>query len=108
MLSFPVVFVSSARESDRNRINMAKSSDFSIEDSNSDTETDREEPAEKIVRKNKTDSRSCLGLDGTLSNILAMQLAYPEEVTPCYKFRPSDDLLESLKKAASSYNREHK
>ena len=52
MLSFPVVFVSSARESDRNRINMAKrGSDFSIEDSNSDTETDREEPAEKIGRR---------------------------------------------------------
>ena len=51
---------------------------------------------------------SCLGLDGTLSNILAMKLAYPEEMTPCYKFRPSDDLLESSKKAASSYNREHK
>ena len=43
-----------------------------------------------------------------LSNILAMNLAYPEEMTPCYKFRPSDDLLESSKKAASSYNREHK
>ena len=52
MLSFPVVFVSSAWEIDRNRINMAKrGSDFSIEDSNSDTETDREEPAEKIGRK---------------------------------------------------------
>ena len=52
MLSFPVVFVSSARESDRNRINMGKrGGDFSIEDSNSDTETDREEPAEMIGRK---------------------------------------------------------
>ena len=67
-----------------------------------------EERLFSIVRKNKTDSRSCLGLDGTLSNILAMKLAYPEEMTPCYKFRPSDDLLESSKKAASSYNREHK
>ena len=54
------------------------------------------------------DSRSCLGLGGTLSNILAMKLAHQEELTPCYKFRTSDDLLESSKKAASSYNREHK
>ena len=61
-----------------------------------------EERLFSIVRKNKTDSRSCLGLDGTLSNILAMKLAYPEEMTPCYKFHPSDDLLGSLKKAASS------
>ena len=67
-----------------------------------------EERLFSIVRKNKTDSRSCLGLEGTLSNILALKLAYPEELTPCYKFRPSDDLLESSKKAASSYNREHK
>ena len=88
MLSFPVVFVSSARESDRNRINMAKGGgDFSIEES-------------FLFRH--------LDLDGTLSNILAMKLPYPEEMTPCYKFRPSDDLLESSKKAASSYNREHK
>ena len=49
MLSFPVVFVSSALESYCNRINMAKrGGDFSIEDSNSDTETDRQEPAEMI------------------------------------------------------------
>ena len=67
-----------------------------------------EERLFSIVRKNKTDSRPCLGLDGTLSNILAMKLVYPEDMTPCYKFRPSDDLLESSKKAASSYNREHK
>ena len=52
MLSFPVDFVSSARESDRNRMNMAKRGcDFAIEDLNSDTETDREEPAEKVGRK---------------------------------------------------------
>ena len=53
MLSFPVVLVSSARESDRNRINMAKRvGDCSIEDLNSDSAMDREEPAEKIGRKN--------------------------------------------------------
>lgn len=67
-----------------------------------------EERLFSIVRKNKTDSRSCLGLDGSLCNILAMKLAYPEEITPCYKFRPSDDQLKSSKKAAPSYNREHK
>ena len=34
-----------------------------------------EERLFSIVRKNKTDSRSCLGLDGTLSNILAMKFS---------------------------------
>ena len=33
-----------------------------------------EERLFSIVRKNKTESRSCLSLDGTLSNILAMKL----------------------------------
>ena len=52
MFSFPVAFVSSARESDRNHINMVKrDGDFSIEDQNSDTEKDREEPGEKIGQK---------------------------------------------------------
>ena len=52
MLSFPAVFVSSARESDRNHIDIAKrGGDCSIEDWSSDSETEREEPAEKIGRK---------------------------------------------------------
>ena len=41
-----------------------------------------------------------------LCNILAMKLAYREEMTLCYKFGPSDDLfsglLKSLKKEYSS------
>ena len=41
-----------------------------------------EERLFSIVRKNKTDSRSSLSLDGTLSNILAMKLQYPESTTP--------------------------
>ena len=57
-----------------------------------------EERLFSIVRKNKTESRSCLSLDGTLSNILAMKLAYPEGMTPCYTFLPSDDRLQSSKK----------
>ena len=31
-----------------------------------------------IVCKNKTDSRSCLSLDGTSSNILSRKLPYPD------------------------------
>ena len=38
-----------------------------------------------MVRKNKTDSRSSLKLDGTLSNILSMKLHYPEGTTSCHK-----------------------
>ena len=61
-----------------------------------------------IVRKNKTDSRSSLNNDGTLSNILAMKLAYSENSIPCYKWKPASELLQSSKKATTVYNRAHK
>jgi len=32
-------------------------------------------------------------LDGPFSNILAMKFAYPEETSPCCKFRPSADAV---------------
>ena len=61
-----------------------------------------------IVRKNKTDGRSSLKLDGTLSSILAMKLQYPETSTPCHKWNPGDELLNEAKKATMTYNRKHK
>ncbi|XP_058941996.1 uncharacterized protein [Pocillopora verrucosa] len=66
-----------------------------------------EERLFSMVRKNKTDSRSSLKLEGTLSNLLAMKLQYPEETSPCFKFNPDENLLSSAKKAAKDYNREH-
>ena len=57
-----------------------------------------------IVRKNKTDSHSSLKLDGTLSNILAMKTFLPERETPCHKWIPPQDLIESSKKAVKTYN----
>ena len=60
-----------------------------------------------IVRKNKTESRASLKLDGTLSNLLAMKLQYPEQVVPCFKWVPEDRLLDSSKKAAALYNAKH-
>ena len=45
-----------------------------------------------MVCKNKTDSHSSLKLEGTLSNLLAMKLHYPEEVSPCFKFNPDENL----------------
>ena len=51
-----------------------------------------EERLFSMVRKNKTDSRSSLKLDGTLSNLLAMKLHYPESVVPCFNWRPAEAL----------------
>ena len=61
-----------------------------------------------IVRKNKTDSRSSLKLDGSLSSILAVKCHNPEAVTPCYKWQPNDDLLQKSKRATKVYNDKHK
>ncbi|PIK36826.1 hypothetical protein BSL78_26353 [Apostichopus japonicus] len=46
-----------------------------------------------VVRKNKTDSRLSLKLDGTLSSILAMKLQYPESTVPCFKWKPTKETL---------------
>ena len=61
-----------------------------------------------IIRKNKTDMRSSLKLDGTLSSILSMKTHNPESRTLCFKWRPDQDLLELSHKAAKAYNDEHK
>ena len=47
-----------------------------------------EERLFSMVRKNKTDSRSALGLEGTLSSLLSMKLHYSECSTPCYTWKP--------------------
>lgn len=67
-----------------------------------------EERLFSMVCKNKTDSRSALRLDGTLSNLLAMKLQYPEATTPCFKWNPNKAFLSTSRKAATTYNQEHK
>ena len=52
-----------------------------------------------IVRKNKTDSRSCFKLDGSLSGILAMKSHYPEARIPCHKWVPEKDIMKAAKTA---------
>ena len=52
-----------------------------------------------VVRKNESDIRSSLKLDGTLSSILTKKNYNPESFNLCYKSRPDKDLLDSSKKA---------
>eukprot|EP00795_Rhopilema_esculentum_P010107 gene10107-18765_t len=61
-----------------------------------------------IVKKNKSLERSSMKLGGTLSSILAMKTMYPESNTPCYSWKPTEEVLESSKKATNKYNEEHK
>lgn len=64
-----------------------------------------EERLFSIVRKNKTDSRSSLKLDGTLSSILAMKSRFQESVVSCYKWQPEEEVLKKAKKATLNYNK---
>ena len=57
-------------------------------------------------RKNKTDMRSLLNLDGTLSSILTTKTNNPESSNLCYKWRPDKDSLDLSKKATITYNNE--
>ena len=53
-----------------------------------------------IVRKNKTDSRSSLKLDGTLSNLLAMKSHCPEASVSSFLWDPDETLLKDSKKGS--------
>ncbi len=61
-----------------------------------------------IVKKNKSLERSSMKLDGTLSSILAMKTMYPESQTPCYRWRPTEEVLATSKKATTLNNEEHR
>ena len=52
-----------------------------------------------VVRKNKTEMRSSLKLDGLLSSILTTKTYNPESLNLRYKWRPDKDLLDLSKKA---------
>ena len=58
------------------------------------------------VRKNMTPQRASLSLDGTLSSIIAFQLNRAQG-EPCYKYKPSDQVLKRSKEVTWEYNKEH-
>ena len=48
-----------------------------------------------IVKKNKSLECSSMKPDGTLSSILAKKTMYPESSTPCYHWKPTEDILKT-------------
>ena len=50
-----------------------------------------------IVRKNKTDNRSRLEPDDTLSSILAIKINFLETKIPSHKWQPNEELLSKTK-----------
>ena len=63
-----------------------------------------EERVFSMVRKNKTPFRSSLSLDNTLSGLLSIKLGSRE---PCYKFSPTDAVIDKAKKVTWEYNKAH-
>jgi hypothetical protein len=67
----------------------------------------QEEGLFSMIRKNLTDTRKSLDIDGTLRNMLKVKLAQPESVHPCYTQKPTANMLAIAKKATNRYNEEH-
>ena len=63
-----------------------------------------EERVFSMVRKNKTDFRSSLKSDGSLSSILTVKLNNKESSD---KYEPSKALIEKSKKVTWEYNKQH-
>lgn len=64
-----------------------------------------EERLFSLVTKNKTKFRPNLKLDGTLSSILTIKLATNN--SPCSKYEPTKEVLDSARKATMEYNHAH-
>ena len=64
-----------------------------------------EERVFSLIRQNKTDARSSLSLDGTLSSLITVKMATPE---PSHRFEPPLSLIARSKKVTAEYNAQHK
>jgi hypothetical protein len=66
-----------------------------------------EERVFSTIRKNKTEFRSQLQLGGSLNAIMRIKMSIPRELLPCYKWKPSNELLKKCKSATRLYNEDH-
>jgi hypothetical protein len=66
-----------------------------------------EELVFSLIRKNKTDFRSNLDLETSLSCIMTIKMNKPASLLPCHRFKPSKELLKKCKAACREYNRAH-
>ena len=67
-----------------------------------------EERIFSMIRKNKTDFRSSLQLDGSLNSIMRIKMSVLESLTACHKWKPSPSLLQACKQATKAHNDLHK
>ena len=66
-----------------------------------------EERVFSMIRKNKTEFRSQLSASGSLNSIMRIKLSLPEDLVPCFRWKPSNDLLKKCKSACRLYNEKH-
>ena len=65
-----------------------------------------EERVFSIIRKNKTEFRS--RLDATsLNAIMVVKMTKSESLLPCYRWKPTKELLKACKKACTECNEKH-
>ena len=67
----------------------------------------QEEGLFSMIRKNLTDTRKNLDVEGTLGNMLKIKLAQPESVRPCHTHKPTPHMLKLAKRATTNYNKQH-
>ena len=59
-----------------------------------------------IIRKNKTEFRFSLDVI-SLNAIMVVKMSNPENLLPCYRWKPTKELLKACKKAFTEYNEKH-
>ena len=61
-----------------------------------------------MIKKNKTEFRSNLQLDGSLNSIVGIKMASPKSLPPCHEWKPSDQFLKLCKSATIESNEEYR
>ena len=59
-----------------------------------------------IIRKTKTEFRFSLDVI-SLNAIMVVKMSNPENLLPCYRWKPTKELLKACKKAYTEYNEKH-
>ena len=60
-----------------------------------------------MIRKNKTKFRSRLDLSKSLNFVMRVKMSLPEQIQPCYRWKPDKELLKKCRSACKEYNRAH-
>ena len=60
-----------------------------------------------MIRKNKIEFRSRLDLYRSLNSVIKVKMSLPEQIKPCYRWKPDNELLKNCRSACKEYNRTH-